>query len=49
VISGENPEEFLKNMEDLRFTMATVYELLDKLESVLISPEDKPIEYDADL
>jgi hypothetical protein len=49
VISGENPEEFLKKMENLRFTMATVYELLDKVESVLISPEDKPIEYDADL
>jgi hypothetical protein len=49
VFSGENPEEFLKNMDDLRFTMATVYELLDKLETVLISPEDKPIEYDAEL
>jgi hypothetical protein len=49
VVSGENPEAFIKNMEELRFTMATVYELLDKLENVLISSDDKPIEYDADL
>jgi hypothetical protein len=47
VFTGENPEEFLKDMEELRFTMATVYELLNKVENVLISPEDTPIEYDA--
>jgi hypothetical protein len=49
VVSGENPENFLKNMEDLRYTMAAVYELLDKMDNVLVSPDDKPIEYDADL
>ena len=47
--SGENPEEFLKNMEDLRYTMATMYELLDKLENVTVSPDDKSIEYDTEL
>jgi hypothetical protein len=48
VFSAENSEEFLKNMEDLRYTMATMYELLDKLENVPVSPEDKPIEYDTE-